>query len=170
METAYTSTYTLVQSYLGDNLYITGSVALRLILQQANYMDLLQELPQPNDIDFLYTGRQTEEFRSTRIGDYVNERVPHRSVTFVNENGDTFDLTMVPSVKHVVINGMNVIDPRSLLKNYQDDDGENAQLKTDILSVAIERIEQNSDLSESLFYQQEQRTSRDFGSLSRSLF
>jgi hypothetical protein len=168
--------YDIVKSYFGDNLYITGSVALRMILYTAGYDDLLETLSNPNDIDFLYTGRQTEECRITRIGSYVNPKEPHRSVTFVCENTEncdynTFDLTMVPSVKHIVIDGINVIDPRSLLKYYQDDDiNENTRVNVEALKEAIKRVEQDDELSQRLFYRPKQTHRKDFGSLSRALF
>lgn len=164
----------------GYNLHLTGSAALKLILQEAEFDDILLNLSEPNDTDFLYIGRSTQICRKKKIGDFTNRKKPHRSATFTNSQDVSFDLTLVPVVRSICIGGIKVIDPESLLKYYQDDiDGIDpttkksiaTQKKISALLEAIKRIYKSDDLSDRLlwFDQRERQVAVDYGETSRVL-
>lgn len=179
-----TDTYNLIKGYFamddGYNLYLTGSSALRLILLRTGLTDLVNDLPAPNDVDFLYVGKPTEIFRFKTIGDFVNPNPPHKSATFHHQNGQSFDLTMVPSVKSICIDGVNIICPKSLLSYYESDNDGIDPLSSDFntrfkkinaLKEAISVIEGSEELSDQLLYvdRRERMNGDDFSDVAKAL-
>jgi len=160
---------------------LTGSSALQLILQAAGFSDILETLAEPNDVDFLYAGAETEIFMRRTIYNYINPTQPCKSVTFTNSESDSFDLTLVPFVKSIMINGIRVIDPESLLGYYKADrDGTDPttqlsivrSVKISALNKAIARIYASDDLFERFVYvkPQESKSTIDYESTARTLF
>jgi hypothetical protein len=180
-----TELYNLVKIHFYEdkkyNLYLTGSSALRLILQVAGFSDILATLTEPNDVDFLYTGTKTEIFEKRIICDFSNLMQPCKSATFSNREAESFDLTLVPFVKSIAINGILVIDPESLLEYYKaDNDGADPStqqsidryVKISALLEAITRIYASNDLFDRLIYvnPQKSKCTVDYGSTVRELF
>lgn len=119
--------HSLMKGRYGDKLILTGSYALYYLLVSEGRSTILAGLDQPNDIDFVYWGDQINNPKM--IGDYSTEYEQLvRSVTY-KHNNKSFDLTFIPQrkrtsntspIKFVNINGINIIDPITLLSFYTD--------------------------------------------------
>ena len=121
-----------------QDVVLTGSGALTMLLMYANRDDLLNKMTQPNDLDFVYVSVGTNYYSPNKIGEFNRLQPPQRSVQYIkniqasqSNHNDTklqdfeiksFDMTQVPKISYIVINGINVITPTVLLSYYTNED------------------------------------------------
>lgn len=112
-----------------DHIVITGSSALLFILFNNN-IDVPPELIFPNDIDFLVV--QNTDITIRKIDTFVSEQDIASSKTF-SDGVQSFDIIKCKKVKYINIDGVDVIDPLTLLKEYKSDNRDKDQDKIKIL-------------------------------------
>ena len=128
-----------------DNCILTGSGALALLVLTYGMGDDKRRLPIPNDLDFLVVQNDTV-IKPRHIGTYSiksSQCETTQSITY-EENSDastSFDLMSIPKMQYCVINGINVILPSKLLKEYMGNKRSSDCTKIEILQQMI-----NSDV------------------------
>ena len=142
----------------GENMVITGSAALAILLNDNGATDdylLLKRMTNgmhaqgkdmPGDLDLVYTGNI---FSRENIRDF--KRDPKQSigtsVTFINDAGNIneIDLTNVPRIEYVIIDGLRIISPQNLLAYYKYEDNpelkEKNKYKIPLLEELISKIQ-----------------------------
>lgn len=149
---------------------LTGSGALALLFHYAGMYDLLECMDKPNDIDFVYVSKGTNYFSQRLVKTFTRvQTVPQRSVSFMNNNPDdfikSFDFTQVNSINSVIIDGIHVINPYSLLSYYltEDDESKYSQnaKKINLLKRFLCKIKENAELNK-LFSLEQKTTKRKF--------
>lgn len=112
-----------------DHIVLTGSSALLFILFNNN-IDVPSELIFPNDIDFLVV--QNTDITIRKINTFVSEQDIASSKTF-SDGIQSFDIIKCRKAKYINIDGIDIIDPLTLLKEYKSDNRDKDQDKIKIL-------------------------------------
>jgi hypothetical protein len=113
----------------GDNVVLSGSCAILYYLYLIGYNDLINELLEPNDIDFLLLTNETNSVITVPfIGDYKRQQDTHeKSATFKNDwdphlKFKSFDLTIPRnSITFNQFDKINLISLKQLKSYYNDD-------------------------------------------------
>ena len=162
----------MFNDYFGDEWAYSGSCAV--ILYAMEYLPTeLENLSTPNDVDILVESRQAINYK--RIDEYNNkvQSTLEKSITYENTtNKNSIDVTAVPKLKKIMINGNPVLDLATLLDYYDDEliVREKDTPKITILNQIRDII--NASVSEAARTnraEDDQRSNR-FGGLSKSLF
>ena len=143
-----TMLYNLISSIYSP-LILSGSSAIFFYLTTLNYVDLIDKLVEPNDVDFLLIDASRNPLISReKISDFTrNQRTLERSATFTRTLSgagssdklfNSFDLTIVSSVKCNKINDILIIDLQTLKSKYLED----VDLRSDTDSIKIEIIDE----------------------------
>jgi len=127
INTIYTNIKSLYSH--GDVIVLTGSCALLYYLHILGYVDLINLLVEPNDIDFLLlTSEPNATISVPFIGDYKRKQVTHeRSATFENDwiqhlKFKSFDLTIpTNSITYNQVGKIELINLSQLKSYYLDD-------------------------------------------------
>lgn len=139
-----------------ENVYpkivLTGSGAIAYVLK---YLGMEEDLKKfvPSDADFLYLSKFVAK-NPTEIGEYhINpKQIAESSVTFNYEGNDMnvfikkFDVSKINNVKYFNLNGINVIDLKTLKSFYvpdiltDEDRLEKDKIKLEIIDKIINKI------------------------------
>jgi hypothetical protein len=163
----------LIEEYEGvfdsleDRWVLTGSEAVRLLTQ---HLGLADAYPiQPNDLDLLFVG--DEDALGRRIGGFIREGPHAKSMTYTSSSGLSFDITVVPSVSYYVINGLRILNPKEMLRTYEDDlalRGSKDQIKVDALREIVQHLDNLERKTMSV--RNTRKRNMNFGNTARSLF
>lgn len=137
----------------GDIIVLTGSGALLYYLHSLGFVDLIDKLNEPNDIDFLLlTSEPNATIRVPFIGDHKRKQKTHvSSATFENDwvpylKFKSFDLTISKdSIKYNQVGEIKLIS-LSQLKSYYIDNSDirgEDKLKIKIIQEIELRLEKN---------------------------
>jgi hypothetical protein len=150
-----------IEDTFGENIWIlTGSAAiLYLLLNIYDEKIILKNYTMiPSDIDILVCSQKLINIKKLGVFNKVQE-TPNKSSTFIRNiiNKDNiinkFDITVLDNVSYIIINDINVIDPKILLKNYEIDldtperDKFKDKFKMDILKYLIDNKKINNKVN-----------------------
>ena len=162
----------MFNDYFGDEWAYSGSCAV--ILYTIEYLPTeLENLSTPNDIDILIQSRQPISNR--KIGDYDTkiQSTLEKSVTYENStNKNSIDVTAIPNLKKIMINGNPVLFLPTLLDYYEDEliIREKDTPKIVILRQINDIINASAAEAVRANRAEDDQSSNRFGGLSRSLF
>ncbi len=113
----------------GDTIVLSGSGALLYYLHSLGYTDLIENIVEPNDVDFLLlTNEPNAKITIPFIGDHKRRQVTHeKSATFENDwvphlKFKTFDLTIPRNaIIYNQIGQVNLISLTQLKSYYLDE-------------------------------------------------
>jgi hypothetical protein len=130
--------FSLFNSYFGDQWVLTGSEAVKLYLEYINRPQLLLFSPNDRDILYLHHGY----FYKPSLDKFQREQnTPQRSMTFKHPNGLSFDVTVDNGpIEYFLINGVRLLNPKRILKDYEDNERQNDVFKIEALNVIIESL------------------------------
>ena len=121
-----------------DNWVFTGSAAVAIYAFRYAPEEI-DSLDEPGDLDFLVKSKSQLTYRN--IGDYVrNQDTLERSYTFTDSNtGKSIDVSTLPSLKKIDVNGFPLCDISLLLEEYNDPLSGNREKDTKKIKV-LEKI------------------------------
>ncbi len=102
----------IFNSVFGDNWVLTGSIAVQIYADTFGIPYTIL----PSDYDILYVAPEFN--RSSFFGFHRVQSAPQRSMQYIGPNNISFDITVVPKVQYIEVNGIRLIDPRDLLNDY----------------------------------------------------
>jgi len=124
----------------------TGSAAVAVYTAEYN-RGLLDNLDEPNDLDFLVQSDGCNFFSNKNIGEYVRiQGMPQRSMTFENKTtNEKIDVTSLPRkgvgvLDITIVNGLPLYNIRRLLSEYVDDDDFGVDKKNDLKIQTLNTI------------------------------
>ena len=162
----------MFNDYFGDEWAYSGSCAV--ILYTIEYLPTeLENLSTPNDIDILIQSRQPISNRRIDKYDTKIQSTLEKSVTYENStNKNSIDVTAIPNLKKIMINGNPVLFLPTLLDYYEDEliVREKDTPKITILHQIIDIINASTAEAERANRAEDDQRSDRFGGLSRSLF
>ncbi len=134
----------------GDIIVLSGSGALLYYLHSLGYTDLIREIAEPNDVDFLLlTSEPNATITVPFIGDHKRKQVTHeKSATFENNwaphlKFKSFDLTIPRNaINYNQVGQINLLSLAQLKSYYVDDidvRGED-KLKVKIIEQILSRL------------------------------
>ena len=136
-ETNLKNIYSLVSARF-EHIVITGSAALVYFCIKNNILtDII-----PADIDIITV--QSDDITEDKIFSFESRQGITSSKTF-SDGDQCFDLIKSPRVKYITLDGIKIIHPSQLLKNYED---EFDQRDKDI--PKIELLKENASFYESI--------------------
>lgn len=103
----------IFNSIFGDNWVLTGSVAVEIYAYTFGIHYALHS----DDIDVLYVAPDFN--RSSFFGFHRVQSAPERSMKYIGPKNISFDLSIVPRVRYIELNGIRLLDPRDLLDDYK---------------------------------------------------
>ncbi len=135
----------------GDTIVLSGSGALLYYLHSLGYSDLIKDIAEPNDVDFLLlTNEPNAKITVPFIGDHKRRQVTHeKSATFENDwvphlKFKSFDLTIPRNaIMYNQIGQVNLISLSQLKSYYMDDMRDEDKLKISIIEKIISRLISN---------------------------
>ncbi len=137
----------------GDIIVLSGSGALLYYLHSLGFTDLIDEIAEPNDVDFLLlTNQPNGTITVPFIGDHKRKQVTHeKSATFENNwaphlKFKSFDLTIPRnSINYNQVGQVNLLSLTQLKSYYMDDMDirDEDKLKISIIDKTISRLTSN---------------------------
>ena len=112
-----------------DNLTLSGSAAIAVLLHKLKMTHELNTFDIPNDFDFIYIGKDISHPSIPNFKKSTNNLV--KSITYTRNNDvesfkiNSFDLIFISSrgaIYNIMINGMYILHPKSLLSYYENND------------------------------------------------
>lgn len=162
----------MFNAYFGDEWAYSGSCAV--ILYAMEYLPTeLENLSTPNDIDILIKSRQPISNRRIDKYDTKIQSTLEKSVTYENStNKNSIDVTAIPNLKKIMINGNPVLFLPTLLDYYEDEliIREKDTPKIVILRQINDIINASAAEAVRANRAEDDQSSNRFGGLSRSLF
>jgi predicted O-methyltransferase YrrM len=117
-----------------NNLTLSGSAAIAIILHKLDMTSDLNTFDKPNDFDFIYIDKDIYHPLIPNFKKSTNNLV--KSITYTRNNDvesfkiNSFDLIFIPSrgaIYNIIINGMYVLHPKSLLSYYNANDDDTSR-------------------------------------------
>ena len=112
----------LNKQYL-DNWALTGSAAIVFLLYKYNLLNYYNLIP--SDIDILTSSNDLLILKNLGKFNKVQNTL-EKSATFLRSNIsidnviNQIDITITPTIKYITIDDINIINPKLILKDYED--------------------------------------------------